>query len=223
MKILITSGGCKVPIDDVRFIGNFSSGRYGAALAYSFMDKLWKEKEMENSSIIFFHAEGSILPTMASKRIGLESYRNYDEYLEVKTIIKEWQPDLIISAAAISDYIVDKTPGKISSDKDELVITLKKGEKVISSFKELAPNAVVVGFKLLVDPTDEDRYNAVEKVFDNGADMVVYNDLKKLREGNQSRLLLWKDGWENTTVYTECTHPSDLVEGIWKYVVHGHV
>jgi len=32
MKVLITSGGTKVPIDDVRYIGNFSSGRYGAAL-----------------------------------------------------------------------------------------------------------------------------------------------------------------------------------------------
>lgn len=38
MKILITSGGTRVPIDSVRHIANMSTGRYGAELADAFLD-----------------------------------------------------------------------------------------------------------------------------------------------------------------------------------------
>jgi len=40
MKILITSGGTDVPIDDVRKISNMSSGKYGAEIATEFFNKL---------------------------------------------------------------------------------------------------------------------------------------------------------------------------------------
>jgi phosphopantothenoylcysteine synthetase/decarboxylase len=43
MKILITSGGTKVPIDSVRHIGNFSTGRYGSEIADYLIPLLWKE------------------------------------------------------------------------------------------------------------------------------------------------------------------------------------
>jgi len=188
MKILITSGGCKVPIDDVRHIGNFSSGRYGAELA--------KEFFLAKHHVIFFHEKGSSRGEFSNQfheyvwhdsSVHFIEYKDYYDYLSVKDIIKREQPDVIISAAAISDYIVDKTEGKISSDNDELVIRLKKGEKVIKSFRELAPNAVIVGFKLLVAPTEGEKQKAIQKVFDSGVDFVVYNDLTELRKGNSTR------------------------------------
>jgi phosphopantothenoylcysteine synthetase/decarboxylase len=120
-------------------------------------------------------------------------YRDYFEYLEVKKIITQWRPDVIISAAAISDYIVDKTEGKISSAGDELVIRLRKGEKVIQSFRALAPNAIIVGFKLLVSPTDDEKWMAINKVFDSGVNYVVYNDLTELRKGNPQRYVYRRD------------------------------
>lgn len=180
MKILITSGGCKVPIDDVRHIGNFSSGRYGANLAEKFLEGMHE--------VYFFHEKGSetIKDAFRFSKLSQGGYKDYEDYLQVKTIIKLWQPDIIISAAAISDYIVDKTEGKISSDNDELVIRLKKGEKVIQSFRELAPNAYIVGFKCLVSPTEEEKYQAISKQL-NYVDQVIYNDLTKLREGKSKR------------------------------------
>lgn len=178
MKILITSGGCKVPIDDVRHIGNFASGRYGVDLAHSLYNK-----SEGRSDILFFREKGS-----QPFRYDDTQYVNYEDYRSnVKNIIKNWQPDIIISVAAISDYVIDKTAGKISSDNDELVIRLKKGEKIIKSFKELAPKAMVVGFKLLVSPTEEEKEKAIKKVFANGADLVIYNDLTKVRSGDATR------------------------------------
>jgi len=182
MKILITSGGCKVPIDDVRHIGNFSSGRYGRELSEAFLDA--------RHEVVFFYEEGSTIPhcdrTGKYYKFKKVSYKYYQDYLKVKDLVKEEQPDIIISAAAISDYIVDKSEGKISSDDDELVIRLKRGEKVIQSFRELAPKAYIVGFKCLVSPTEEEKYNAITKQLEY-VDQVIYNDLTKLREGKQKR------------------------------------
>jgi len=200
MKILITSGGCKVPIDDVRHIGNFSSGRYGAEIAYEFWGK-------GGHDIVLYHEKGSKTGfehqhiNINDTSIKFIEYKDYWDYLDVKPIIKAWQPDIIISAAAISDYIVDKTEGKISSNQDELVIRLKKGEKVLASFRELAPNALIVGFKLLVSPTTDERLAAVKKVLQY-ADLVVFNDLTELRKGNATRLLVdqWQCSWPVVSV-----------------------
>lgn len=189
MKVLITSGGCKVPIDDVRHIGNFSSGRYGADICNEFTNAghetiFFYEKGSRKAEYLTLKGDGAVFPKYVE-------YKTYYDYLNVKELIKFEQPDIIISAAAISDYVVDKTEGKISSDNDELVIKLKKGEKVIKAFRELAPNAYIVGFKLLVGP-DEDQINkAVDKVFDSGVDMVIYNDLLDLRKGNSTRRLYY--------------------------------
>lgn len=204
MKVLITSGGCKVPIDDVRHIGNFSSGRYGVELASAF-----RNENQGQDDIIFFREKGS-----KNFRHDDFEYVDYYDYSDsVKKIIKYWQPDVIISAAAISDYVVDKTQGKISSDNEELVIRLKKGEKIIKSFKELAPNAVVVGFKLLVSPTLEEKWKAIEKVQNSGAALVVYNDFAELRKGNAARTLITPRGVE-----IKMPHASHLAKYITEFV-----
>lgn len=190
MKVLITSGGCKVPIDDVRHIGNFSSGRYGAALCDAFTERghdvtFFCEKGSKEPDYVYhkFTDDGKVLTNTNPRHVR---YKDYFEYLSVKDLIKQVEPDIIISAAAISDYIVDKTEGKISSDKDEITLKLIKGEKVIQSFRELAPNAFIVGFKLLVSPKPNEITEAVTKIM-NHVDMVVYNDLTKLREGDSTR------------------------------------
>lgn len=197
MKILITSGGTKVPIDSVRHIGNFSTGRYGSELADSLIPSLWKErlKTDHDGKLIFFHEKGSKLPIAVNCDIvNRIEYKDYFEYLRVKDIIKDEQPDIIISAAAVSDYIVkDSVTGKISSDNEDLTITLTKAEKVISKFRELAPNSIIYGFKLLVSPSEDEVIAAVKKVLKNGADYVVYNDLNELKSGNSTRTIFDRD------------------------------
>jgi phosphopantothenoylcysteine decarboxylase/phosphopantothenate--cysteine ligase len=192
MKVLITSGGTKVPIDDVRFIGNMSSGKFGAALADEF--------DQRNIDVILWKAKGSVTPNglytaCYNGRIdsAILDYTNYDEYLQVIDLAKVQKPDIIFSAAAVSDYIVDKTEGKISSSGDDLIITLKKATKVLPKLREACPKAMIVGFKLLVSPTYDEVYYAVQKVLNGGADYVVYNDLTEIREGNTKRLVFKKD------------------------------
>lgn len=186
MKILITSGGTDVPIDDVRKISNMSSGKYGAEIATEFYKKY--------HDVIYFSSKNSVIPSARylSNHKGFTNplYKDYHDYLNKLTVenVDELKGyDIIVSAAAVSDYILDKTEGKISSDNDELVIRLKKAQKVLPLIRKAAPNALLVGFKLLVSPTEEEMHNAVKKVFANGADLVVYNDLTEIRKGDYTR------------------------------------
>lgn len=191
LKVFITSGGTKVPIDDVRHIGNMSSGRYGSEIADAF--------SMKNDDVIFFHDKGSRIPVklqIACYNGAIDSwihpFKDYFEYLDAPRLVQLHKPDIIISAAAVSDYITDKVEGKISSSEDELIIRLKKAQKVLPLLRQAAPDAMLVGFKLLVDPTDEQIHDACEKVLNSGADYVVYNDLSEIRKGNATRTVFNK-------------------------------
>lgn len=200
MKVLITSGGCKAPIDEVRYIGNFSSGRFGAELASQFYS-------IDGIHTYFFHEKGSRVPfndqyisIPRNSSFFKKEYKDYNDYLNVKHVITTLKPDIIISAAAISDYIPVPIEGKMSSDQDTIALVLKKSEKVIKSFRELTPDAYIVGFKLLVSPTEEQITAAVDKVFDSGADMVIYNDLTELRKGDATRRIYFNKPSDNDAI-----------------------
>lgn len=196
MKILITSGGTDVPIDDVRRITNMSSGRYGATIAEEFYNQDYNEHDI----VYLGHRNGIFPKTEADSHYQGRKYlthlrfSTFQEYSDISQKVAEnVQPDIIILAAAVSDYILDKTEGKISSDDDELIIKLTKAPKVLPLIREAAPNSLIVGFKLLVSPTDEEKNKAIQKVFNNGADLVVYNDLTEIRKGNSTRYVYKKD------------------------------
>jgi phosphopantothenoylcysteine synthetase/decarboxylase len=128
-------------------------------------------------------------------------YRNFDDYRSgLEELIKEKasfggryeRPDVILLAAAVSDFIADSTDEKARS-KDELTIQLRPAEKIISRVKEWAPDAVLVGFKLLVGCTKEELVKAaVSSIETNGCDLVIANDLNSLKAGNHQVLLVDK-------------------------------
>jgi len=185
MKILITSGGTRIPIDDVRYIGNMSTGRYGALLAEEAIKRKWK--------VHLLAAKHSVLPLVPDNTnpYNVDHFVSFEDYRElVLDAIKETTPNVIISAAAVSDWTVAPVKGKISGVEDTLSLTLKRTPKVISEMRQVAaPNTLLIGFKLLVSPTYSEVYNAVRKVLNNGADYVVYNDLTRIKAGDATRLI----------------------------------
>ena len=212
MKILITSGGTKVPIDRVRHIANMSSGTFGSRIATEFLS--------QGHKVVFVRAKGSKSPF--SKTIDLDNedfslkdytefvefynehynnyfeyiYSTYDEYVDVldKVIFLE-QPTHILLAAAVSDYGVENyTDGKVRSSA-HMEIKLKPLDKVISKVKLWAPTAKLVGFKLLVDSTEEELIEAAQKsISSNGCDLVVANDLRDIKGNSHKIHLVTKDG-----------------------------
>lgn len=205
MKVLITSGGTKISIDSVRSITNMSNGTLGSRLA---------RKALENNNeVIFFRAEKSKSPmsiTLDLTKQNLNSaeldaedvinfykcyshrytditYKTFEDYqAKLQQIIALYKPDMIILAAAVSDYAPETVMnGKIRTNGD-LNIPLKPLPKVISNVMEWAgPKAKIVGFKLLVNVPDSELIEAAkESLIKNKLDFVCANDLTTLLKGD---------------------------------------
>jgi len=201
--ILITSGGTKVRIDEVRHIGNMSSGRFGADLARAAL--------RQGHQVIFLHAKGSERPDRLTvdlksknclsifckeliddkyldavqKNLFCIEYADFDSYA---ALLEKWllqaKPDLTLLAAAVSDYGMPPTGGKISSDKDEISFTLTRLPKLITKVKQWCPTTKLIGFKLLVRASPEQIQQAVQsQIAAAGSDFVVVNDLEDIRKG----------------------------------------
>lgn len=79
---------------------------------------------------------------------------------------------------------------KVSSDSD-LIITLKRTEKIISKLKHYNPDLFLVGFKLLKNVEEVELITAANRLADtNGCDLVLANDLQSISEGNHIGLLI---------------------------------
>lgn len=152
-SFLITSGGTVVPIDSVRKICNMSRGTFGSQIA----EKAWRK----DHNVTFVYAKESKMPKHCLTFETLQDvtyieYETFDDYAARLDEQLKLQPDIIILAAAVSDYGVENmVEGKIRSG-DDLVIKLKPLPKLIGTVREKCPNAVICGFKLLVNSTEEE-------------------------------------------------------------------
>lgn len=214
MKILITSGGTRIPIDTVRHIANMSNGTFGSKIAY--------EALKAGHDVTFFYAERSKRPldTSLSRNISFidcifsvfkhyiktrkynnrlheKTYKTFDDYyLGLMNMIKVNREhfDIIILASAVSDYGTIPIDGKIRT-KDNLKIDLKPLPKVISEVRDIVDkDTKIVGFKLLVNSTKEElEASARESLVKNNLDMVIANDLRDIKQDKHKLLIVEKN------------------------------
>lgn len=202
MKILVTSGGTKIPIDKVRDITNMSKGTFGSKIATELL-KMGHE-------VLFFKAKYSRSPfefnynffgkvALAEEnfnrihefvrthynRYNEMEYSTFEEYRDrLERWIKFERPDVVMLAAAVSDYGVENPfDGKIRSN-DLLTIKLVQLPKIIHLIKTWHPNCKLVGFKMLVNSKEYQLIEAAKRsIAENGCDMIVANDLADIKEG----------------------------------------
>ncbi len=193
MNVLITSGGTREPIDGVRVITNSSTGATGAALADAFHDAGWQ--------VTLLHGTGAAMPTAdAIECVRYVTAADLDR--ECQRILGERNVDLVIHAAAVSDFVVDSivvngarfaAPLTHKLDSAEaLSIALKPGKKILPHLKQYSrnPSVKLVGFKLTDGAAAADAERAVQRVFSAGADFVVHNDVQEMSR-NKTRATVW--------------------------------
>lgn len=213
MKVLITSGGTKIKIDSVRDITNMSSGTFGSKIATQFLEL--------GHQVVFLHAKNSKTPfkleldlltdnsalqkVMYKQRdvfryqsLGAtyqeQTFQYYQDYAQnLWNLIESQKPDIVILVAAVSDYDVkNSVNGKIRSSSD-MNIELTILPKLISQIKLKHPEVFLVGFKLLVDSTEEQLKTEILKSIENNqCDLVVGNDLTDLKNGKHKLLVASK-------------------------------
>ena len=210
MKILITSGGTKIPIDRVRSITNMSRGTFGSRIADAFFYKgleAFRSEDKENAieKITFFTAKNGKLPTAQSlndetyedgyRPLDIIGYSTFDDYKSgIEDLLKKETYDIIVVAAAVSDYgVANYYNGKYRSREDDMCIKLVKLPKVLPIMRKLAPNATICGFKLLVDSTEDQLLEAMQKqIAESNVDLVVGNDLRDIKANDHRLLVLSK-------------------------------
>src|SRR5690606_18545887 len=143
-KVLITAGPTYEAIDPVRFIGNFSTGKMGTALATVFRDR--------GAKVTLVAGPMSAEPPSGIEVINVVSAQEmYDACMQHFS-----DCDIAVLAAAVADYRPDTTATqKIKKQHNEMNIQLTQTTDILKSLGELKrDNQILVGFAL--ETTDEE-------------------------------------------------------------------
>jgi phosphopantothenoylcysteine decarboxylase/phosphopantothenate--cysteine ligase len=127
--------------------------------------------------------------------LDIISYSTFDDYKSgIEDLLKKETYDIIVVAAAVSDYgVANYYNGKYRSREDDMYIKLVKLPKVLPIMRKLAPNAVICGFKLLVDSTENELLDAMKKqITESNVDLVIGNDLRDIKNDDHQLLVISK-------------------------------
>lgn len=180
--VLVTAGGTREPIDQVRALTNLSTGRTGVAIAESFASAGFDVTLLRASDVKFESA--------AVRSAPFVTYNDLSELLQTELSSKSY--DIVIHAAAVGDYALERigsgastggaAHGKIESD-DDLVLHLRKTAKLVDRLRTFSknPKLQVVAFKLTSSAHASERENAVTKLISHAKpDFVVLNDASEV-------------------------------------------
>lgn len=187
-KVLVTAGPTYEDIDPVRFIGNYSSGKMGFAIA--------EEAASRGADVTLVAGPVSLHTSNPGiKRIDVRSARQM-----LNAAVENFEDcDIAILSAAVADYAPTECAGsKIKREKtEEMTLHLVKNPDIASTLGSIKGNKILVGFAL---ETDHEHDNALHKMKNKNLDMIVLNSLRNPLAGfnkdtNQVAILM-KDGTE---------------------------
>lgn len=171
-KVLITAGPTYERIDPVRFIGNFSSGKMGFALA--------EEAARRGAEVTL--VSGPVSLTTSNPAIKIVAVESACEMLAAAEEAFA-DADVAILAAAVADYApVERAESKIKREKvGELTLRLKSNPDIAATLgAHKRPGQLLVGFAL---ETDHEQDNALGKMQRKNLDMIVLNSLRDAGAG----------------------------------------
>jgi len=185
MKVLITAGGTREHIDDIRVLTNISTGKLGAKIA-EILD--YNEHEVH-----YVYTNGSVIPKNAC--IPQQPPIVLHEITNVESLMKKMeelvpQMDVVIHAMAVSDFGFKPIKAKLKSNDSQAFIDSLRDRiyttpKVISFIKKWNPNVKLISFKFEVGQTHKKLIQiAHNSLIRNNSDFVVANDLEEMERWN---------------------------------------
>jgi len=183
--VLVTAGGTAEPVDGVRVLTNTSTGATGAAIATH-----WARA---GHDVVLLRARNAVAADGPCRE---ETFGTFAELASaLGRLLAGESFDVVIHAAAVSDYSVDlvqagggvvpaSAQGKLESGQAPL-LRLRPNPRLVDQLRAFAPAPLkVVAFKLTNGASPEEVASAVAKLFaHSGADFVVHNDLSRRVSG----------------------------------------
>lgn len=209
-KVVITAGPTYEKIDPVRFIGNYSSGKMGFAIA--------EECLRRGADVTLVAGPVSLTCSSGIRRLDVESCQEmYDaatsEFADA---------DVAILAAAVADFrpalVADR---KIKRGKDDMVITLCPTHDIAAALgASKKAGQTLVAFAL---ETNDEEANAMRKLEKKNADFVVLNSLRNegtcFRTDQNQIEIVSRDGKTSYEKKSKADTASDIVDYLEKVVL----
>lgn len=209
-KVVITAGPTYEKIDPVRFIGNYSSGKMGFAIA--------EECLRRGADVTLVAGPVSLTCSSGIRRLDVESCQ--DMYDAATSEFAD--ADVAILAAAVADFrpalVAER---KIKRGKDDMVITLCPTHDIAAALgASKKAGQTLVAFAL---ETNDEEANAMRKLEKKNADFVVLNSLRNegtcFRTDQNQIEIVSRDGKTSYEKKSKADTASDIVDYLEKVVL----
>jgi phosphopantothenoylcysteine decarboxylase/phosphopantothenate--cysteine ligase len=184
LRVLVTAGPTEEPIDEVRFVGNRSSGRMGVALARALAD-VGAEVRLALGPVRIAPPEHD--------RIAVVPFRTSRD---LEALLRRELPeaDLVVMAAAVADYRPKHVlSGKLRREGSGITLDLESVPDLLATTRPARkPGSTVIGFAL--EPVDLLRASALAKLERKDLAGIVANPLETMDAHDVEGTLLLRDG-----------------------------
>lgn len=173
LRVLVTAGGTREPIDAVRFLGNRSSGRMGIALAAA--------AARRGAEVTLIAANVSLREPPGVRRVDVETA----EQLAAAAEAEFSACHVLLMAAAPADFRAESVATGKLERREGLTLRLEPTTDILAALAaERRPEQTLVGFAAEHGAAGVDR--AREKLARKGVDMIVLNDVSDPAIGFES-------------------------------------
>jgi phosphopantothenoylcysteine decarboxylase/phosphopantothenate--cysteine ligase len=186
LRIMVTAGPTQEPVDPVRYITNRSSGKMGYAVA--------RAAALRGAAVTLISGPVALTAPRAVETIQVRTAAEMRQAVLERAEVS----DVIIKAAAVSDYRPSETAGqKIKKDDGTLTLNLVKNPDILAELGALkkGTSCILVGFAA---ETEKLTGNAKDKLLRKNLDLIVANDVTRKDSGfeadtNQVQII-YRDG-----------------------------
>lgn len=162
LRVLVTAGGTREPLDPVRFLGNRSSGRMGLALAAA--------ASRRGADVTLIAANVALPEPAGVRRLDVETTAQLADAVQTEFLSSH----LLLMAAAPADFRAAVSPEKLTREGEGLDVHLEPTTDILESLKRQS-DQTVVAFAAEYGQSGLER--AREKLTRKNADLIVFNDV----------------------------------------------
>jgi phosphopantothenoylcysteine decarboxylase / phosphopantothenate---cysteine ligase len=184
VRVLVTAGGTREPLDDVRFVGNRSSGRMGVALA--------EEARRRGADVTLVVSNLAVEAPGGMQIVDAPSAADVE-----REVLARADADVVLMAAAVADYRpAVSVPGKRGKDTSTWTLELEPTTDVLRTLGESDRRGILVGFAAESGADAIER--ARQKLTDKNVNLIVFNDVSRsdigFDVGENEVVLISRDG-----------------------------
>jgi len=209
LRLLVTAGPTREPVDPVRFVSNRSSGRMGYALA---------EAARDRGAEVTLLSGPTGLPSPEGIRVV--PFETSDD-LHARLLELFPDSDGLAMAAAVSDFVPEARSERLHRSEGDATVRLAAGRDVLASLRPLRRGQTVIAFAA---ETEDFEARGRRKIEAKGADLIVVNDVGRKDAGFESpdnEVLILMRGEKPRTV--SLRPKREVADAIWDAFVEARV